>query len=294
MFQSNQAYVQLLQVTGGEAGPLNGNGWMVGIGLAVLVALIIMGGIKSIASVTSRLVPFMVVLYIVGALAVIALNAANLPAAISSIFTGAFTPSGAFGGVLGIMIIGFQRAAFSNEAGIGSAAIAHAAVATDEPMSEGFVGLLEPFIDTVVICTLTGLVIITTFPPETFVSSDLKGIELTTAAFESKIAWSPIPLSIAAILFAFSTMLAWAYYGTRAWTYVFGEGRGKEHTFSLIFCAFIVIGAAVKLEAILDFADALIFVMAIPNLIGLYILAPEIKRDLTAYLDQIEAMKRAG
>ncbi len=293
MFQSNQAYVQLLQVTGGETGPLSGNGWMVGIGLAALVALIILGGIKSIASVTSRLVPFMVVLYIVGALAVIALNAANLPAAVGSIFTGAFTPSGAFGGILGIMIIGFQRAAFSNEAGIGSAAIAHSAVATDKPMSEGFVGLLEPFIDTVVICTLTGLVIITTFPPETFTSSDLKGIELTTAAFESKISWSPIPLSIAAILFAFSTMLAWAYYGTRAWTYVFGEGRSKEHTFSLIFCAFIVIGAAVKLEAILDFADALIFVMAIPNLIGLYILAPEIKRDLKAYFAEIEDMKQA-
>jgi AGCS family alanine or glycine:cation symporter len=291
MFQSNQAYVQLLQVTGGETGPLNGNGWIVGIALAGLVALIILGGIKSIARVTSRVVPFMVAVYIAGALAVIALNAANLPTAIGSIFTGAFTPSGAFGGVLGIMIIGFQRAAFSNEAGIGSAAIAHSAVATDKPMSEGFVGLLEPFIDTVVICTLTGLVIITTFPAGSFVSSDLQGIELTTAAFESKISWSPIPLSIAAILFAFSTMLAWAYYGTRAWTYVFGEGRGKEHTFSIIFCAFIVIGAAVKLEAILDFADALIFVMAIPNLIGLYILAPEIKRDLKAYFDQLEETK---
>eukprot|EP00903_Cladosiphon_okamuranus_P002840 g2838.t1 len=293
MFQSNQAYVQLLQVTGGEAGPLDGNGWIVGIGLAGLVALIILGGIKSIAQVTSRLVPFMVVLYIVGALAVIALNAANLPAAITSIFAGAFTLSGAFGGVLGIMIIGFQRAAFSNEAGIGSAAIAHSAVATDKPISEGFVGLLEPFIDTVVICTLTGLVIITTFPPETLTSNELQGIELTSSAFESKISWSPVPLSIAAILFAFSTMLAWAYYGTRAWTYVFGEGRGKEYAFSLIFCVFIVIGAAVKLEAILDFADALIFVMAIPNLIGLYILAPEIKRDLKVYFDDVRAMERS-
>ncbi|MEL7283830.1 MAG: alanine/glycine:cation symporter family protein [Pseudomonadota bacterium] len=294
MFQSNQAYVQLLQVTGGETSPLDGNGWIVGIGLAGLVALIILGGIKSIAQVTSRLVPFMVVLYIVGALAVVALNAANLPAAIASIFAGAFTLSGAFGGVLGIMIIGFQRAAFSNEAGIGSAAIAHSAVTTDKPISEGFVGLLEPFIDTVVICTLTGLVIITTFPPESLTSNELQGIELTSSAFESKISWSPVPLSIAAILFAFSTMLAWAYYGTRAWTYVFGEGRGKEYAFSLIFCAFIVIGAAVKLEAILDFADALIFVMAIPNLIGLYILAPEIKRDLKAYFADLDEMERSA
>ena len=292
MFQSNQAYVQLLHVTGGETGPLQGAGWMVGIALAVLVALIILGGIKSIARVTSRLVPFMILIYIVGALAVILMNAANLPAAIASIFTGAFTPAGATGGVLGIMIIGFQRAAFSNEAGIGSAAIAHSAVATDKPISEGFVGLLEPFIDTVVICTLTGLVIITTFPPETFMSDNLQGIELTSAAFQSKISWSPVPLSMAALLFAFSTMLAWAYYGTKAWTYVFGEGRGKEYAFSLIFCVFIVIGAAVKLEAILDFADALIFVMAIPNLIGLYILAPEIKRDLSAYFAEIESAKR--
>ena len=169
----------------------------------------------------------------------------------------------------------------------GSAAIAHSAVATDKPVSEGFVGLLEPFIDTVVICTLTGLVIITTFPPETFMAGDVQGIELTSAAFEEKISWSPIPLSIAAILFAFSTMLAWAYYGTKAWTYVFGEGRKKEILFSTIFCVFIVIGAAVKLEAILDFADALIFIMAIPNLVGLYILAPEVKRDLKDYFEQI-------
>ena len=292
MFQSNQAYVQLLEVTGGEAGPLQGFGWLVGMGLALLVALIILGGIKSIARVTSRLVPFMVVIYVIGALAVIALNAANLPTAIASIFTGAFSPSGAAGGVLGIMIIGFQRAAFSNEAGIGSAAIAHSAVATDKPISEGFVGLLEPFIDTVVICTLTGLVIITSFPPETFMSDNLQGIELTSAAFESKISWSPVPLSIAAVLFAFSPMLAWAYYGTKAWTYVFGEGRSKEFVFSIIFCVFIVIGAAVKLEAILDFADALIFVMAIPNLIGLYILAPEIKRDLKAYFEEVDEAEK--
>lgn len=291
MFQSNQSYVQLLHVTGGETGPLAGKGWMVGVGLAVLVALIILGGIKSIARVTSRLVPFMILVYIVGALTVITLNAGNLPHAVTSIFTGAFTPSGAAGGVLGIMIIGFQRAAFSNEAGIGSAAIAHSAVTTDQPISEGFVGLLEPFIDTVVICTLTGLVIITTFPPETFMASDLQGIELTSAAFQSKISWSPVPLSIAAVLFAFSTMLAWAYYGTKAWTYVFGEGRSKEFAFSLIFCVFIVIGAAVKLEAILDFADALIFVMAIPNLIGLYILAPEIRRDLKQYFEDFDAQK---
>lgn len=283
MFQSNQAYVQLFEVTGGAEGVLLGKGWLVGIIMAVLVAAIIIGGIKSIARVTVRLVPFMILIYVIGALIVLALNASQLPSAISSIVIGAFTMKGVTGGVLGIMIIGFQRAAFSNEAGIGSAAIAHSAVKTEEPLTEGFVALLEPFIDTVVICTLTGLVLVTAFPTEHLMGGGVAGIELTTSAFEKAIPWSPVPLSIAAILFAFSTMLAWAYYGTKAWTYIFGEGKRKELVFSLIFCAFIVIGAAIKLEAILDFADALIFVMAIPNLIGLYIMGPEIKRDLKVY-----------
>lgn len=283
MFQSNQAYVQLLQVSGGEAGILSGKGWLVGIVMAVLVGIIIIGGIKSIAVVTVRLVPFMILLYIIGAVIVIGINAEKLPAAVAAIFVGAFSMKGVTGGVLGIMIIGFQRAAFSNEAGIGSAAIAHSAVKTEEPLTEGFVGLLEPFIDTVVICTLTGLVLVTAFPTDQLMGGGVAGIELTSSAFENSISWSPVPLSIAAIMFAFSTMLAWAYYGTKAWTYIFGEGKGKERLFGLIFCIFIVIGAAIKLDAILDFADALIFVMAIPNLIGLYIMAPEVKQDLKVY-----------
>jgi len=284
MFQSNQAYVQLLEVTGGQTeSPLAGFGWAVGLAMAILVALIIIGGIKSIARITAKLVPFMIILYTIGALIVITMNAAQLPSAIAEIMTGAFSMQGAAGGMLGVMIIGFQRAVFSNEAGLGSAAIAHSAVRTDSPLTEGFVALLEPFIDTVVVCTLTGLVLVTCFDTGTIMNGDVKGIELTSAAFESKLSWSPVPLSIAAFLFAFSTMLAWAYYGTKGWTYIFGEGKGKELTFSLTFCLFIVIGASVQLSAILDFADALIFVMAIPNLIGLYILAPEVKRDLKAY-----------
>jgi len=284
MFQSNQAYVQLLEVTGGQTqSPLLGYGWLVGLAMAVFVALIIIGGIKSIAKITAKLVPFMVLIYIIGALIVLIMNAAQLPGAVAAIMKGAFSMQGAAGGMLGVMIIGFQRAVFSNEAGLGSAAIAHSAVKTDSPLTEGFVALLEPFIDTVIICTLTGLVLVTCFDTETIMNGGVSGIELTSAAFESKISWSPVPLSIAAFLFAFSTMLAWAYYGTKGWTYIFGEGKGKELTFSLIFCLFIVIGASVQLSAILDFADALIFVMAIPNLIGLYILAPEVKRDLEEY-----------
>lgn len=283
MFQSNQAYEQLLYVTGGEAGPLDGRGWLVGIILALIVGVVIVGGIKSIARVTVKLVPFMIGIYIVGALIVIGLNVERVPAAIMAIITGAFSPSGVTGGFLGVMIIGFQRAAFSNEAGIGSAAIAHSAVTTHDPLTEGFVSLLEPFIDTVVVCTLTGLVLVTAFPTETLMGGGMVGIEMTSAAFAASIPWSPVPLSLAAILFAVSTMLAWAYYGTKGWTYIFGESRTMTLVFSVIFCLFIALGAAVQLGAILDFADALIFVMAIPNLFGLYIMAPEVKADLKAY-----------
>lgn len=283
MFQSNQAYRQLVEVTGGSASVLQGMGWLTGLVMAVLVAAIIIGGITAIARVTSKLVPFMVLAYVILALAVIALNADRVPAALAAIFAGAFSPQGVAGGALGVMILGFQRAVFSNEAGIGSAAIAHSAVRTDTPLTEGFVALLEPFIDTVVICTLTGLVLVITFDTPTLTGSGLVGIELSSAAFEETFAWSPVPLAAIAFLFAFSTMLAWAYYGTKGWTFLFGHGRKRELAFHLIFCLFIVIGASVELGAILDFADALIFVMAIPNLIGLYIMAPEVRADLKAY-----------
>ena len=289
MFQSNQAYVQLVEVSGGVHSPLVGYGWLVGLVLAILVGLIIVGGIKSIANVTARLVPFMILIYIVGSLIVLTMNASAIPGAIGAIFAGAFTMHGVSGGFIGIMILGFQRAAFSNEAGLGSAAIAHAAVKTDEPLSEGFVALLEPFMDTVVICTLTGLVLITTLPPEVLTGGGLSGIELTSSAFESNISWSPLPLSMVALLFAFSTMLAWAYYGIKGWTFLVGEGKHKERFFGLVFCVFIIIGASIQLSVILDFADALIFVMAIPNIIGLYILAPDVKKDLQVYMAKLKA-----
>jgi AGCS family alanine or glycine:cation symporter len=288
MFQSNQAYVQLVEVSGGASSPLVGYGWLVGLVLAVMVGLIIVGGIKSIANVTARLVPFMILIYIVGAVIVLAMNATAIPAAIGAIFAGAFTMSGVSGGFIGIMILGFQRAAFSNEAGLGSAAIAHSAVKTDEPLSEGFVALLEPFMDTVVICTLTGLVLITTLPQEVLMGGGLSGIELTSSAFESNISWSPVPLSFVALMFAFSTMLAWAYYGIKGWTFLVGEGKLKERAFGVVFCIFIVIGASIQLSVILDFADALIFVMAIPNIIGLYILAPDVKKDLQVYMAKLK------
>ena len=291
MFQSNQAYVQLVEVSGGTNSPLVGYGWLVGLAMALLVGLIIVGGIKSIANITVRLVPFMVMIYVVLALLVLLLNITAIPAAIGLILSSAFTMEGVSGGFIGIMILGFQRAAFSNEAGLGSAAIAHAAVQTDEPLSEGFVGLLEPFIDTVVVCTLTGLVLVITLPTEALMGSGMSGIELTSSAFEENISWAPVPLAFVAMIFAFSTMLAWAYYGIKGWTYLLGESKANEKTFGVIFCIFIVIGASIKLDTVLEFADAMIFIMAIPNLIGLYILAPDVKKDLSAYMAKLQAQK---
>ena len=160
---------------------------------------------------------------------------------------------------------------------------------TDEPLSEGFVGLLEPFIDTVVICTMTGLVLVITMSPESLMGSGMSGIELTFSAFQENISWALVPLAFVAMIFAFSTMLAWAYYGIKGWTYLLGEGKNKEKVFGLIFCLFIVIGASIKLDTVLEFADAMIFIMAIPNLIGLYILAPDVKKDLDAYMKTLAA-----
>ena len=181
------------------------------------------------------------------------------------------------------MILGFQRAAFSNEAGLGSAAIAHSAVRTSQPATEGFVGLLEPFIDTVVICTLTALVILTTIYEPALAGEGVQGVELTSRAFASTLSWSALPLSFIAMLFAFSTMISWSYYGVKGWTYLLGEGRNKELIFKAVFCAFGALGCTMELDAVLDFSHALVFLIALPNILGLYLLAPVLKRELAAY-----------
>ena len=283
MFQSNQAYVQFVEVTGGEASFWSDKGWLFGLAIAGVAAVTIIGGIKSISAVTARLVPFMIVFYCAGALAVIVLQADQLPAAFGMIWHGAFSAEGITGGVVGAMIVGFQRAAFSNEAGLGSAAIAHSAVRTHHPVTEGHVALLEPFLDTVVVCMLTGLVLTTTIYTPEISQSGMAGIELTSSAFASVFPWAPAPLSVAAILFAFSTMIAWAYYGLKGWTFLVGHGRLKENAFKAAFCIFAVIGCSVKLDSILAAFDALIYLMALPNVLGLYILAPVIKAELKDY-----------
>ncbi|MEZ9231313.1 alanine/glycine:cation symporter family protein [Vibrio amylolyticus] len=289
MFQANQAFKQVVGVTGGDASFLADKGWLFGIVLAVIVGIVIIGGIKSIAKVTEKVVPFMAAIYVGAALIIILMNFDRIDDAFGAIFNGAFTGEGVAGGVIGVLIQGFKRAAFSNEAGVGSAAIAHAAVKTKEPMSEGFVSLLEPFIDTVVICTMTALVIIITGYLDN--GSGLAGVELTSAAFGSSISWFPYILAVAVVLFAFSTMISWSYYGLKAWTYLFGESKTAEIIFKVKFCIFVVIGSAMNLGPVIDFSDAMIFSMALVNIVGLYILVPEIKRDLADYLERHKAGK---
>lgn len=279
MFQSNQATAIFVDVSGGMFAEST---WIVGLILAVAVGLVILGGIQSIARTTAKLVPGMALLYVISALVILTLNASAIPDALVAIIDGAFNPEGVVGGMLGVMILGFRRAAFSNEAGLGSAAIAHATARTRFPVSEGYVALLEPFIDTVVICTMTALVIITTVY-EPGMTGEISGIELTTQAFASTISWSPIPLSVAAILFAFSTMLAWSYYGLKAFEYLVGNHPIAQIGFKLFFLVFVVLGASVQLGALIDLSDALVFVVAIPNLLGLYLLAPVVREELEAY-----------
>ena len=283
MFQSNQAAAIFINVTGGADSWFADQSWLLGCVLAVGVGIVIIGGIRSIAATTARLVPGMALLYVLTALLVIAMNYDALPGAFAAIWNGAFDPQGISGGIIGVMIIGFRRAVFSNEAGLGSAAIAHSTARTKEPVSEGFVALLEPFIDTVVICTITALVIITTVYDPTLGNENMAGIELTTQAFASTLSWSPIPLSIAAILFAYSTIIAWSYYGLKAFTYLVGHHRIADISFKLFFLAFVVLGASIELSSLIDLSDAMVFIVAIPNLLGLYLLAPLIKTELLKY-----------
>lgn len=264
--------------------------------MSVVVAIIIIGGIKSIARVTDKVVPFMVGIYVVGALIVLVMNVTEIPAAFGQIFGGAFSSEAMYGGIIGVLIQGFRRAAFSNEAGIGSASIAHSAARTDEPVSEGIVALLEPFIDTVVICTMTALVIVISgygefTPAEVFINEkagDLDAIGLTSSAFSQSIPWFPVILTIAVVLFALSTMISWSYYGLKSWTYIFGETRAADISYKALFCIFVVVGSAISAKQVFDFGDAMIFAMCFPNVLGLYFLAPEIRSDLKSYMTRVK------
>ncbi|MDX2360062.1 MAG: alanine/glycine:cation symporter family protein [Crocinitomicaceae bacterium] len=284
MFQANQAAAQIagkFDLDGGSAG------LVIGILMAIIVGVVIIGGIKRIGAVTEKVVPFMAVIYVGAALVILGIHYASIPQAFGLIYDGAFNSSAAVGGIVGVLIVGFQRAAFSNEAGVGSSAIAHSAVKTKYSASEGIVALLEPFIDTVIICTMTALVLIITNIDGGFIDygsdSGIGGIELTATAFNSTIPYFDWVLMVAAVLFAISTMLSWSYYGLQAWKYLFGRGKVADTTYKLIFLVFVVIGASISLGAVIDFSDAMIFAMVFPNIIGLILLAPKVKSELIRY-----------
>ncbi len=288
MFQVNQAFEQLRGVTGGDAGVLADKGWLFGLVIAFLVGIVIIGGIKSIARVTAKLVPLMVIIYLAAAITIVLIHIDRLPAAISAIIGGAFNPEGVAGGALGVLIQGFRRATFSNEAGVGSAPIAHAAVRTNEPVTEGLVSLLEPFIDTVVICTMTALVIVIT-GTYTLYGEGVAGVALTSAAFENTISWFPYVLTVAVVLFAFSTMISWSYYGAKSWTYLFGESRNADLVYKVMFCGFVVVGSSTNLTAVIDFSDAMLFAMSLANMTGMYLLAPVVRREFNSYWSRLKS-----
>ncbi len=286
MFQANQAFNQLASVPGWEW--MQSYGVVFGIILASLVGIVIIGGIKSIANVTDKIVPVMVGMYVISALIIIGINITSIGDAFGTILSGAFSPDAIYGGFIGVLILGFQRAAFSNEAGVGSASIAHSAAKTDEHVSEGTVALLEPFIDTVVVCTMTALVII--FTGYAADSEGLEGASLTSAAFSSSLGdWSIYVLAFAAVLFAFSTMISWSYYGLKAWTYMFGKSKTADYLYKALFLLFVVVGSSIGLGAVLDFSDLMILGMAFPNIFGLLILSGEVRADMKDYFARIKS-----
>ena len=232
------------------------------------------------------MVPFMAILYLGTAFIVIGANAANLPSAFAQMINGAFTAEGVSGGVFGAMLMGFRRAAFSNEAGIGSAAIAHSAVKTEQPVTQGLVAMLGPLLDTVIVCSTTALVILTT---GTEVTEGIAGVELTSRAFASVISWFPYVLAVVVVLFAFSTLISWSYYGLVAWHRLVGRSPRSTLIFNTAYLLSVVVGCAAQLEAIINFSDALVFAVALANIIGLYMLTPVVARELKSYLEHLEA-----
>ncbi len=292
MFQANQASAQMIKLFEFQ----NPNaGIYIGLVMAFLAGLVIIGGIKRIASVTDKLVPFMAVMYVGAALVIIFMNYAYIPDAISLIFTEAFTGTAIAGGFVGALIQGFRRGTFSNEAGVGSAAIAHSAVRTRYPASEGIVALLEPFIDTVVICTITAILLVVTnlhLGYFTYGAATNQGVELTAIAFDSNIPHSSIALTIAVFLFAFSTMISWSYYGLQGFKYLFGKSKVVDMTYKIVFLIFVVVGAAISLGSVIDFSDAMIFGMVVPNMIGVVFLIPRIREEVTKYMKAITGLKK--
>jgi len=280
MFQANQSYAQVAKVM-----PFfEGKAWVFGLVMAFLVGVVIIGGIRRIGSVAGYLVPVMCFVYVAAGLFIIGAHVEHVPDAFRTIVVEAFTPQAGFGGMVGVLVTGFRRAAFSNEAGIGSASIAHSAAATTEPVREGVVALLEPFIDTVIVCTMTGLVVVIA---GTYTGEYGDGVAMTSAAFESVIPWFPDVLAFAVLSFAYSTMISWSYYGERCWTMLFGES--SSIVYKLLFLFFTFLGPILKLSAVLDFSDMMILGMALPNIFGLYVLSGTVRAKLDDYWGRLSA-----
>jgi AGCS family alanine or glycine:cation symporter len=290
MFQANQAARQFISMVGWEAGYA---GFTFGVIVAFLVALVIIGGIKRIGSVTSKIVPIMAIIYVGAALLIILMSFDKIGWALSLIYHEAFSSSAIAGGLVGVMVQGIRRAVFSNEAGVGSAAIAHSAVKTRFPVSEGLVAMVGPFVDTVIICTMTALVIIITGYYVQQPGDTSEGVMVTSQAFNHAIPGFKYVLTIAVVLFAFSTMISWSYYGLQAWKFLFGRTKKIDLTYKIIFLMFTIIGSSASLGAVVDFSDAMIFAMVFPNMIGLIILAPEVKKEYNRYLTAIKAFYKS-
>jgi len=265
--------------------------WLYGIILAVLVGVVIIGGIRRIAATAEKIVPLMCGVYVLGCLYILLMNWSHLGETMATIWRGAWTPDAAYGGFLGVLLIGVQRAAFSNEAGAGSASIAHAAAKTNEPISEGIVALLEPFIDTVVVCTMTGLVIVSTgvYNDESLqhLITGNQGAPLTSAAFAKAAWWFPWIVTISVFLFAYSTMISWSYYGERCATMLFGARASLPYKF--LFLTFVVLGSIITAGKILDFSDLMILSMALPNILGVVLLSGKVRRALDEYWEKYQS-----
>jgi AGCS family alanine or glycine:cation symporter len=287
MFQVNQSLNALTETVPG----LDAMPWIYGLIMMVLVGIVIIGGIRRIASVADKIVPVMCIVYVAAALFILLDNAGHIPAAFGAILSGAFTPEAGYGGFIGVLVTGFQRAAFSNEAGAGSAAIAHSAARTPYPVREGIVALLEPFIDTVVVCTMTALVIVITGaynnPEYESIRAATQGAALTSRAMGEHLTWFPYILSAAVMLFAYSTMISWSYYGERCWSYLVGDG--KSRIYQVGFVIFTFLGSVVSATNVLNFGDLMILGMAFPNIAGVVMMAGLVKRELDSYLARLAA-----
>lgn len=286
LFQANQAAAILVKATGGDSSFLADKLWLIGVVVATLTALVILGGIKKIGLWTSRLTPMMAILYFLSVIVILIMNVGEIPHAFALMFSGAFTPDGLTGGVIGVAIVGIQRALFSNAAGIGSAAMAHAASKTTKPATEGFVAMWEPLIDSVIVCTLTSLAIITT---GLYGSSSEDGIGLTSEAFATVAGWFPILLTICVVLFAFSTILAYGYYGQQALGYLTGNSRKADKAYQIFWILAVIVGASMSLESVIAFSDAIFFLMAFPNLLGLYFLSRILRLEVLRLRKRIDA-----